>query len=109
LFFWWILLAVPGLLLALWLAGIVAACDLSVPPAGVRGFRNVLAVFPHADDETVNCGGVIHLLSSSGSSVTLLLLTAGERGNRAGVTDDALKAVRRREAERASRLLGVSI
>jgi LmbE family N-acetylglucosaminyl deacetylase len=74
----------------------------------VRDFRNVLAIFPHADDETVNCGGTLRRFASAGAIVTLLLLTAGERGNPAGEPDVALAEIRKREAERAAGILGVS-
>jgi LmbE family N-acetylglucosaminyl deacetylase len=96
------------LILMVWLLGLLTASDLTVPLGTVRGFRNVLAVFPHADDETVNCGGTMRRLSANGAKVTLVLLTAGERGNPAAVADDSLKGVRGYEAERAVKLLGLS-
>ncbi len=102
------LLIVPGIVLGLWLVGIIATTDLAVPLRGVRRFKNVLAVFPHADDETVNCGGALHRFSTFGASVTLLLLTAGERGNPGGTLDPSLKVIRQREAERVAGILGVS-
>jgi len=102
------LLIVPGVALGLWLAGVVATTDMPVPLGSCRAFKNVLAVFPHADDETVNCGGAIHRFSAGGARVTVLLLTGGERGNPAGEADTSLKAIRRREAERVAEILGVS-
>jgi len=102
------LLIVPGVVLGLWLAGVVATTDLAVPLGSCRAFKNVLAVFPHADDETVNCGGVLHVFCAGGARVTVLLLTGGERGNPAGEADTSLKAIRRREAERVAGILGVS-
>jgi LmbE family N-acetylglucosaminyl deacetylase len=103
-----LLLIVPGIVLGLWVVGIVASTDLGVPLGGVRRFNNVLAVFPHADDETVNCGGALHRFSTAGASVTLLLLTAGERGNPGGTLDPNLKVIRKGEAERVAGILGVS-
>jgi len=102
------LLVVPGVVLTVWLAAVVATTDLTVPKGNVKAFKNVLAVFPHADDETVNCGGTIHRFSAAGATSTLLLLTAGERGNPAGVVDSGLKALRISEAQRVARILGVS-
>ena len=102
------LLVVPGLALTIWLAGILFTTDLAVPVRDVRRFKNVLVVFPHADDETVNCGGAIRRFSSAGATVTLLLLTGGERGNPEGTPDASLKAIRRREAEEVAGILGVS-
>jgi len=102
------LLVVPVALLVVWLAAVVATVDLMVPLREVKGFKKVLVVFPHADDETVNCGGTISRFSAAGATSTLLLLTGGERGNPAGVADANLKAVRMGEAERVAGILGVS-
>ena len=77
-----LLLVVPGLAQTTWVAGVLFITDLAVPVRDVRRFKNVLVVFPHADDETVNCGGAIRRFSTAGATVTLLLLTGGERGNR---------------------------
>jgi LmbE family N-acetylglucosaminyl deacetylase len=102
------LLIVPGIILGLWLAALVATTDSTVPKGNVSAFKNVLAIFPHADDETVNCGGTIQRFSTAGARSTLLLLTGGERGNRAGIVDAGLKAIRAGEAQRVARTLGVS-
>ena len=102
------LLLAVGAILGLWIVGLAATTDLTVPRANVRSFSNVLAVFPHADDETVNCGGTIRRFASSGARVTLVLLTSGERGNAAGTVDPELKAVRRLEASRVAGILGAS-
>lgn len=77
------------------------------PPIGKLP-RRVLAVFPHPDDEAVTCAGTLRRLARSGATVTLVILTAGERGNRAGVNDPALQATRRQEAETVARILGIS-
>ena len=102
------LLIIPSIALVTWIAGVLFTTDLAVPACDVRRFKNVLAVFPHADDETVNCGGSIRRFSTAGATVTLLLLTGGERGNPEGTPDASLKAIRRREAEQAAGILGVS-
>ena len=94
--------------LAIWLAGILFTTDLAVPVCDVRRFKNVLAVFPHADDETVHCGGAIRRFSGAGATVRLLLLTGGEQGNLEGAVDPTLKAIRRREAEQVAGMLGVT-
>ena len=90
------------------MAAVLLITDRSVPLRDPRRFRNVLAVFPHADDETVHCGGSLARFAETGASVTVLLLTGGERGNPEGRIDPALKAVRRRESELAAAILGVS-
>jgi LmbE family N-acetylglucosaminyl deacetylase len=102
------LLIIPGIALVTWIAGVLFTTDLAVPVCDVRRFKNVLAVFPHADDETVHCGGTIRRFSAAGATVTLLLLTGGERGNPEGASDPTLKAIRHREAEQAAGILGVS-
>jgi LmbE family N-acetylglucosaminyl deacetylase len=74
----------------------------------LQRFARVLVVFPHPDDETVSCGGTIRQLADAGASITLVLLTAGERGTRSGTLDPQLRARRRSEAESAARILGIS-
>jgi LmbE family N-acetylglucosaminyl deacetylase len=74
----------------------------------IRHFKNVLVVFPHAEDETATCGGTIRRLADAGATITLVLLTGGERGNPIGTVDLNLKAIRRGEGERAAGILGVS-
>lgn len=103
-----LLLIVAGVLVFVWVGGVIATTDLTVPAIGKLRKKRVLAVFAHADDETVNCGGTINRFSRSGAAVTLIVLTSGERGNPEGRPDDALKEIRRREVERAARILGVS-
>jgi LmbE family N-acetylglucosaminyl deacetylase len=103
-----LLLILPGAALVVWVAGVLFTTDLALPVCDVRRFKNVLVVFPHADDETLNCGGAIRRFSTAGATVTLLLLTSGERGNPLGAADPALKAIRRREAEQVAGILGVS-
>lgn len=102
------LLILPGVAFALWLAALAAITDPRVRSGNVRTFKNILAVFPHPDDETVNCGGTIHRFASAGAASTLVLLTGGERGNPAGAVDLGLQAIRIAEAERVGRILGIS-
>src|SRR5665213_1515224 len=54
--------------------------DRRVPRGDISRFKHVVAVFPHADDETVTCGGTLHRFAAWGALVTLVLLTGGERG-----------------------------
>lgn len=96
------------MVILVWLGGVIASTDLTVPAIGRRQKKSVLAVFAHADDETVNCGGTINYLSRRGAAVTLIVLTSGERGNPEGRPDPTLKQTRRREVEQAAKILGVS-
>lgn len=74
----------------------------------LRRFHNILVVFPHADDETITCGGTIRRFADAGARVTLIVLTGGERGTPTGVLDGTLKSVRRAEVEQAARILGIA-
>jgi len=95
-------------LLLLWAGGVLLATDLSVPGIDPRPYRSVVAVFPHADDEVVCCGGTLHRLAGLGARVTLVVLTRGERGTPTGALDPGLGTVREREARAAADVLGVA-
>jgi len=90
------------------IAGALVDTDLSVPVIDARRYRRVLAVFAHADDEVVCCGGSLHRLAALGAAVTLVVLTGGERGTRTGALDPRLRGVRAREARAAAAILGVA-
>jgi len=92
----------------LWLTGFLFAADFSVPVRDARHVRRVLAIFPHADDETVMCGGTLHRLSARGKTVTLVVLTRGERGTRTATSSESLKEIRTKEARAAAAILGIS-
>jgi LmbE family N-acetylglucosaminyl deacetylase len=61
-----------------------------------------LIIAPHPDDEVIGCGGTVLKLTGAGAVVDVLMATTG-----AGVSDAHMRAVRRREAERAAIRLGV--
>jgi LmbE family N-acetylglucosaminyl deacetylase len=96
------------IILLLWVTGFLLVTDLSVPPRDVKPFRRVLVIFPHADDEAIGCGGVLHRLSSAGCAVTLVILTKGEKGNPSATLDESLKDIRTREAATAADILGIA-
>jgi LmbE family N-acetylglucosaminyl deacetylase len=98
-----IVLSIP----LLWLIGFLAATDFSVPVKNARQFHHVLAIFPHADDEAVTCGGTLHHISAAGSEVTLALLTGGEKGPNATRSVN-LKELRMQEARTAAGILGIA-
>jgi LmbE family N-acetylglucosaminyl deacetylase len=102
---WFLVVLLPALL---WIAGVLVATDLSVPALDARRYRNVLAVFAHADDELVSCGGTLRRLAARGGAVTLVILTKGERGTRGGTLQPELKAVRTKEARAAASLLRIA-
>jgi bacillithiol biosynthesis deacetylase BshB1 len=64
---------------------------------------DVLAFGPHPDDVEITMGGTLLRLAASGYRTGIVDLTAGEMGTRGTPAD------RRREAEEAARLLGVTV
>lgn len=103
-----ILLFVPVAIVCVWLAGFLLANDFSAPLRDARAFQRALVIFPHADDETVTCGGFLHRLSKRGCAVTLVILTKGERGTPDATVNLSLKEIRTREAQRVARILTIS-
>jgi LmbE family N-acetylglucosaminyl deacetylase len=92
----------------LWITGFLVVTDFSVPVKNAGKFHHVLAIFPHADDEAISCGGSLHHFSAGGSAVTLVLLTKGERGTADATLNASLKDIRTREARRVTAILGIS-
>lgn len=102
-----IFLALLFLILLLWLTGFLLATDFSIPLRDTRQFHRILVIFPHADDEAISCGGFIHHVTRSGSTVTLTLLTKGEKGPNA-THASSLKDIRTKEARAVATILGIS-
>jgi LmbE family N-acetylglucosaminyl deacetylase len=72
---------------------------------GVR----VLCLAPHPDDETLGCGGALALHRKVDDPVEVVFLTDGQAGDTKEKMDrDVYVALRRREAEKACRVLGVT-
>lgn len=82
-----IILIMLLIMLLLWLTGFLLATDFSVPLKDARRFKNILVIFPHADDETITCGGSLHRFSAKDCSVTLAILTKGEKGPKHYMTE----------------------
>lgn len=76
---------------------------LLAPPAG-----RVLVLAPHADDESLGCGGAIALHHRQGDRVKVVIVTDGAAGDGLGyyAGHDYL-VLRRVEARRAAAILGV--
>lgn len=76
---------------------------LSAPPTG-----RVLVLVPHADDESLGCGGAIALHRRQGDHVKVVCVTDGAVGDPSGYYGglDYLE-LRRTEARRATTILGV--
>lgn len=80
---------------------------MEVPPA-----TSVLVLAPHMDDETIGCGGALLQHVAAGAQVHVVYLTDGAQGfvpeQLAHLEASERVAVRRREAEQACDLLGVT-
>jgi N-acetylglucosamine malate deacetylase 2 len=77
------------------------------PEAALPGWRHVLAVVAHPDDESFGLGAVLARFVASGSEVSVLCLTRGEASTLHGVAGD-LAAIRAQELEEAARELGIA-
>lgn len=78
----------------------------SGPVTGLPGFRRVLVVAPHPDDESLGCGGTMALLADGGAAVTLLMATDGGATRGAALAPAEIARRRRGEAVRAAEILG---
>ena len=79
------------------------------PEQCVVGFGTTLIVAPHADDESLGCGGVISLLRKYGQTVYILLLSDGtlSHPNSREYPADQLMELREKELVEAAAILGV--
>lgn len=80
------------------------------PEQCVTGFGTTLIVAPHADDESLGCGGVISLLRKYGQTVYILLLSDGTMSHPKSKEYPAekLRDLREKELTDASIILGVA-
>jgi LmbE family N-acetylglucosaminyl deacetylase len=76
------------------------------PIVGVPGYRRVLALAAHPDDESVGCGGLLALLADAGAEVHICFATDGEATIGASMPPSEVGRRRRLEAEAACRILG---
>ena len=67
----------------------------------------VLVVAPHADDETLGCGGTVAQLCEAGHTVKVLILSDGTSSH-AVQNPEALARMRRDEARAACAVLGIA-
>jgi len=104
---WLVLLGFALGLAVIWVAAFLGANDLAVPTRRFREPLRTMAIFPHADDETVTAGGTFGVVTQTGGAVALVLLTWGERGGTPGGSPSDLAEARHREANRAAHLLGI--
>src|SRR5574337_9114 len=77
---------------------------LLAPPAG-----RALVLAPHADDESLGCGGAIALHRCQGDRVKVVIVTDGAAGDPKGYyVGRDYPVLRREESRRAGAILGVS-
>ena len=93
-------------------AGTVLQAMEALPPGvpdDIAGGRPVLILAPHADDESLGCGGLIAALCRAGNPPYVLILTDGTGSHPGSPTypPARLQAVRETEAREAVRLLGL--
>jgi LmbE family N-acetylglucosaminyl deacetylase len=61
-----------------WIAALMYVNDFTIKNQTKLIHKNVLLVYPHPDDETLSCGGLVYRLKQNNAKVTLLTLTKGE-------------------------------
>jgi LmbE family N-acetylglucosaminyl deacetylase len=70
---------------------------------------SALAIYAHPDDPAISCGGTLALWAAKGSTVHVVICTAGDKGTTDPRADpEALAQLRVVEAERSSEVLGAS-
>ena len=80
------------------------------PLAAITGNAPTLILAPHADDESLGCGGLIAAASAAGQPPYVLILTDGTGSHPGSLTYPAarLMAVRQQEARCAVAILGLA-
>ena len=80
-----------------------------VDVTAITGKRPILILAPHADDESLGCGGLIAQACAAGETVYVAILTDGTRShpNSQAFPPARLKALREREAADAVAVLGL--
>ena len=68
--------------------------------------RQVLALSPHPDDESIGCGGTLRAHAVGGDRVNVVFLTSGEAGGHGRPPEETART-REAEAHAAARVLGL--
>ena len=65
---------------ALWLMGVIGPASAgSLPPLSpMTAADSVLVIAPHPDDESLCCGGLIHMARRAGARVAIVWVTNGD-------------------------------
>lgn len=73
------------------------------PPRG-----RILVLAPHPDDEAIGCGGILALHHDQGDPIKVIFMTDGAAGDPFGYYGNLdYRELRREEARRAARILGI--
>lgn len=75
---------------------------LEIPARG-----RVLVIAPHADDESLGCGGTLATLAAQGLEVLVVVVTDGRLGDPEHRVDGDVVAIRQQEARAAAQVLGI--
>lgn len=102
------LLILLSIFLSFWLTTFFAFNDFKIPSQKITGFKKVLIIFPHPDDEALATGGLINLLCCQKCQTTVVILTKGEGCIHNRKIKDSIKSIRSSEAARVSKILGCS-
>ena len=83
---------------------------IAAPVPRIEAFTRYLFIGPHPDDIELGCGATVAKLAAAGKQITFLILTDGRYGDghSGGVRGDALSALRKEEAVRSAKHLGVT-
>ncbi len=107
----WIILIFCFILLfflSMWTIGFFISNDFNVPNGSINEFKNILIIYPHADDEALTVGGIAGIAKGSKINTTLVILTKGEKGTPKAQLNGQLKEIRTKEAQKAVRILGIN-
>ena len=88
----------------------VVTCARTFASEELRTWGRTLVVAPHADDESLGCGGVIALLRQQGQTVSVLFVSDGSMShpNSKRYPPEARRDLREREALNALKILDVA-
>lgn len=70
--------------------------------------KKILIFAPHPDDDVFGMGGTIANLIDNKCHVKIIYLTDGSKGTISGIRDKRLVAIRKKETEKALKILGAS-
>lgn len=68
--------------------------------------KTIMAIGAHVGDAELTCGGILATYAKKGYKIITVALTGGERGNPAGVSMEAYRKQKEKEADRFASMLG---